>query len=60
MTGLVKIIPTEALGQDVNAVNSLGETPLHFAAKSGNKTACEFLLENGANRSATTNQGTVR
>src|SRR5262249_28832485 len=37
-----------ALGNDVNAVNVAGETPMHGAAFRGVNAAVEFLVANGA------------
>lgn len=38
--------------QDVNAPNGMGYTPLMAAAESGNQPAVQFLLSQGANRTA--------
>ncbi len=35
-------------GADVNAQNIWGDTPLHLAARRGDKAAVRFLLSNGA------------
>lgn len=41
--GTVKLYPS-----DVNTVDLLNNSPLHYAAKNGNKGMCIFLLEKGA------------
>ena len=38
-----------AAGGDVNAVDAIGSTPLHFAARNGLNRVIEFLVSNGAN-----------
>lgn len=35
-------------GADINAVNQFGNTPLHYAASSGNLELAKLLLDNGA------------
>ena len=44
-------------GADVNARDDSGETPLHWAARSGQKEAVELLIAKGANISAKDSQG---
>jgi ankyrin repeat protein len=39
-------------GADVNAVNSRGMTPMHYAARTGNDRAIQLLAEHGANLDA--------
>ncbi len=39
-------------GEDINAVNGLGDPPLHTAIYSGNHLVVEFLIENGADTQA--------
>lgn len=41
-----------AAGADVNRVDSCGDTPLHLAAHTENKTVCQMLLEAGADVNA--------
>ena len=41
--GTAKLYPS-----DVNTIDMLGNTPLHYAAKHGNRLLCAFLLEKGA------------
>lgn len=36
-------------GPDINAVDDLGDTPLHVAIYRGNLDAAYILIENGAN-----------
>lgn len=42
---------------DIEARNSMGETPLHIASKLGIVEAVEFLLDNGADIEAKDNLG---
>lgn len=42
-TGTKKFYP-----EDVNTADCVGNTPLHYAAKVGNKGLCQFLIEKGA------------
>jgi len=44
-------------GAAVNAKDILGRTPLHLAAREGNKSMAEFLLKNGADPALTDNDG---
>jgi ankyrin repeat protein len=46
-----------ALGNDVNAVNSMGVTALHGAANRGSNEIIKFLVEKGARLDAADNQG---
>ena len=46
-----------ALGNDVNAANELGETPLHGAAFRGVNAIVEFLVEKGAKLDARDSRG---
>jgi ankyrin repeat protein len=45
------------LGNDVNAVNDRGETPLHGAAYRGANTIVQYLVEKGAKLDVRSNQG---
>lgn len=40
-------------GEDINAINGLGDPPLHTAIHAGNDEIVEFLLERGADALAT-------
>jgi len=42
------IVAARAAGMDVNAVDSLGNTPLHYAAAAGHSQAVVSLLATGA------------
>jgi len=44
-------------GADVNAKNSMGETPLHWAAANANPDTAKLLLEHGADVNAKDNMG---
>ena len=44
-------------GANVNARDSEGKTPLHFAAQQGTLQAVEWLLKNGADVNAKDNKG---
>jgi len=44
-------------GADVNAINSVGDTPLHSAARAGHKDIVELLIAKGADVNAKDNQG---
>ena len=46
-----------AAGADVNATDTLGQTPLHIAALTGHAQASRFLLANGATVNFKDNQG---
>jgi len=46
-----------ALGNDINARNDRGETPLHGAAYRGANSVVEFLVKNGAKTDARSEQG---
>jgi len=41
----------------MDAQDALGETPLHKAARSGRLTACQLLIENGADRTVQNGKG---
>ena len=44
-------------GEDVNAANAEGDTPLHYAASNGHKDILKILLQAGAAVNATDNYG---
>lgn len=44
-------------GVDVNRKDSVGGTPLHYAAFDGNETTVRLLLQRGAKTSAKDNRG---
>ena len=46
-----------AAGTDVNARDSIGETPLHYAARWGHKGIAELLIANGADVNAKNDYG---
>ena len=46
-----------AAGTDVNARDSIGETPLHYAARWGHKGIAELLIANGADVNAKDRDG---
>jgi ankyrin repeat protein len=46
---LAKILQAIALGANVNSVDLMGNTPLHYAAMTGDCTVVEFLLTWNAN-----------
>jgi ankyrin repeat protein len=45
---IFEIIDIIKKGADVNSVDKFGDTPLHYAARSGNLTIIEYLVQNGA------------
>ena len=53
----VKLVALLACGVDIEAKNFRGSTALIFAAAAGHLNCCRLLLEGGANREATDNDG---
>ncbi|EKX53178.1 hypothetical protein GUITHDRAFT_100886 [Guillardia theta CCMP2712] len=45
------------LGAEINCVNSVGRTPLHYAAMEGRTEACACLLNLGASLTVKSNDG---
>jgi ankyrin repeat protein len=46
--GMLEVGTEKIYPSDVNTVDILANTPLHYAAKLGNKNLCQFLVEKGA------------
>ena len=47
----------DAILLQVNALDNLGQAPLHRSAKNGHVAICEFLLDNGADSALSSLQG---
>ncbi len=50
-------IPQKTFRYSMNAINDLGETTLHIAARTDNLTACNYFLQNGASVFVRDNSG---
>jgi len=54
---MTPIVQQLRAGQDVNALDSLGRTPLHLAVENGHQKTSELLLANGADIAARNSAG---